>query len=160
MINRSTEINDERVTRLSIQSKNVDFSKYFSFLRFINVDFINSLHLQFYYIALSISFIVVIDFAIALTLNTQNVCFFKSLMKKKNVNQLLNSQFQNRKQKSSRDELAETKSIHDIKRRKRVVKEQKNVKTINETNESSFFNVRDARKKIVNAVIVFNEYIY
>ena len=81
-------------------------------------------------------------------------------MKKKSVNQLSNSQFQNRKQKSFRDELAETKSIHDIKRRKRVVKKQKNVKTIDETNESSFFNVRDARKKIVNVVIVFNEYIY
>ena len=81
-------------------------------------------------------------------------------MKKKNVNQLSNSQFQNRKQESSRDEFAETKSIHDVKRRKRVVKKQKNVKTINETNELSFFSVRDARKKIVNVVIVFNEYIY
>ena len=79
---------------------------------------------------------------------------------KKKINQFLSFQFQNREQKSSRDEFAETKSIHDIKRRKRVVKKQKNVKTIDETNESSFFNVRDVRKKIVNAVIVFNEYIY
>ena len=76
MINRLIEINDERVTRLSIQSKNVDFSKYFSFFRFINVDFINSLHFQFHYIVFSISFIVVIDFVIVLILNIQNVCFF------------------------------------------------------------------------------------
>ena len=79
---------------------------------------------------------------------------------KKKINQFLSFQFQNREQKSSRDEFAETKSTHDIKRRKRVVKKQKNVKTNDETNESSFFNVRDVRKKIVNAVIVFNEYTY
>ena len=84
---------------------------------------------------------------------------FKSSMEKK-INQLFNFQFQNRRQESFRDEFAETKSTHDVKRRKRVVKKQENVKTIDETNESSFFNVRDARKKIVNVLIVFNKYIY
>ena len=160
MINWLNEINDERVTRLSTQSKNVHSIKYFSFFRFINVDFINSLHFQFHYIVLSISFIVVIDFVIALILNIQNVCFFKSSMKKKNVNQLSNSQFQNREFDSFRDELAKTKFVHDVKRRKRVVINENDVKTINDSNESSFFNVRDVRKKIVNVVIVYNDYIY
>ena len=148
MINWSNEINDERATRLSIQSKNVHSIEYFSFFRFINVDFINSLHFQFHYIVFSISFIVVINFVIALILNIQNVCFFKSSMKKKNVNQLSNSQFQNREFDSSRNELAETKFVHDVKRRKRIVVNENNVKTIDDSNESSFSMLAIFAKKL------------
>ena len=71
-----------------------------------------------------------------------------------------NSQFQNREFDLFRDEFIETKFVHDVKRRKRIVINENDVKTIDDLNESSFFNVRDARKKIVNVVIVYNDYIY
>ena len=81
-------------------------------------------------------------------------------MKKKNVNQLSSSQSQNRELDSFRDEFAETKSVHDVKRRKRIVINEDDVKTIDDSNESTSFSARDARKKTVNAVIVYNDYIY